>query len=206
MAAPRSSLVRIALVGGLAVGLWQLWQYDDSQAVATADELPVELRDEPDLYLENAIINQYHPNGALKYRLAAQSITHFEDEVRTRLQQPALVLHSLEGRAWEVTARRGSIRDQPTPDGELEEVVFLRDDVILEQRLPPPQSMVINSSVLYLYPDRDLAETNEDANINTHTGRTKAAAMRSDLVTGVVDLDSDEQQRVKTIVLPNQFK
>ena len=206
MATSKSSLVRVVLFTMLAIGLWQLWQYNNTQAITATEDLPPELRDEPDLYLENATINQYHPTGALKYRLAAESITHFENEVRTRLQKPVLVLHSLEGRAWDVTAQRGSIQDQTTAAGELEEVVFLHDNVRLQQRLPPPQLMVINTSVLYLYPDRELAETNEDVNIDTHTGRTKAAAMRSDLVTGVVDLAADEQQRVKTIVLPEQFK
>jgi len=208
MAISKSSLTGAALAGAILVAVYLsgAWHFGTNDAANTAQDLPQELRDEPDLYLQNATINQHHLNGVLKYELAAQTITHFDNQALTRLQRPYLVLHTLEGRSWEVTADRGYIRDQPTATGELEEVVFLRNNVELRQQLPAPQLLNITTSVLYLYPDRQFAETTEDVSIDTHTGRTKAAAMSSDLVTGVVNLESDTHQRVKTIVLPDQFK
>ena len=208
MAVSKPSLTAAALAGAIlaAIYLAGAWPNADSEAADAGQDLPQELRDEPDLYLQNATINQHHLDGALKYELAAQTITHFDDQALTRLLDPRLVLHTLEGRSWEVTADRGYIRDQPTATGELEEVVFLRNNVELRAQLPPPQLLNIATSVLYLYPDRQFAETTEDVSIDTHTGRTKAAAMSSDLVTGVVKLQSDTHQRVKTIVLPDQFK
>lgn len=203
MAAFKPTLISAAL-GAVIIGA--AWQFTTFQADPTREELPQQLRDEPDLHLENATINQYHPTGALKYRLAATEITHFDDQALTRLYKPNLVLHTLEGHSWEVTAQRGYIRDQPTPAGGREEVVFLRNDVELKQRIAAPQLLLIKTSVLYLYPDREFAETSEDVSIDTHTGRTHAASMNSDLITGVVNLDSDDQQRVKTIVLPDQFR
>ena len=203
MATLKSSL--ISVTAGSVI-LAAVWQFAERQSEPEAEALPTELRDEPDLYLENATINQFHLSGALKYRLAAEVITHFDEEALTRLQNPTLVLHSVEGAAWEVTAQRGYIRDQPTPSGGHEEVVCLRKNVQLKRRTRQPQLLIMKTSALYLYPDREFAETSEDVSIDTHTGRTKAASMSCNLVSGVVTLDSDIQQRVKTIVLPDQFR
>jgi len=97
------------------------------------------------------------------------------------------------------------VRQRPTQEGALEEVVFLRDNVELQQQRTPPAYISVRGSALYLYPDREFVESSESVTIDTHTGRTKASNLRGNLATGVLQLNGTTTQ-VQTIVLPFQFK
>ena len=64
----------------------------------------------------------------------------------------------------------------------------------------------MRSPSIVLYPDRQYAETDQDVMIDTAVGRTQAAGMKGELQRGLLNLYSKPEQRVHTIVLPNQFK
>jgi lipopolysaccharide export system protein LptC len=169
-------------------------------------ELPEELADEPDLYMENAIITQYQPTGEMKYQLASYQIRHFERDNLTRLAAPTLTLHNTTQPPWQVESDHGYIRRRANPDGAPEEVVYLRKDVALEQRYADGRRLRLESPSLYIFPDREYAETAQNVMIDTDVGRTTAVGLRGDLQRGLLKLSSSAQQRVHTIVLPGQFK
>ena len=64
----------------------------------------------------------------------------------------------------------------------------------------------MRTPALYLYPDRQYAETDQDVIIDTDVGRTKAVGLQGDLQQGLLNLFSSADQRVHTIVLLGQFK
>ena len=66
--------------------------------------------------------------------------------------------------------------------------------------------MKVKSDSFKLYPQEQFAQTDEDVMIDTEVGRTQAAGMHVDLDSGVITLKSDPQQRIHTIILPEQFQ
>ena len=167
--------------------------------------LPEELEGEPDLYMRDALITQFKGDGGIKYKLASAQIRHFENDRMTRLSSPELALYTPSAPPWEISSDYGYIR-QPQGAPTAEEVVFLRENVELLQRYDDGRRLRLRSESLYLYPDRQFAETNQDVMIDTDVGRTKAIGLKGDLQHGLLNLSSTASQRVHTIVLPGQFK
>lgn len=197
-------LVWITTTLTIIVGAYVLFEPDtDSAEIAT---LPPELADEPDLYMEDATITQYQKDGSLKYQLISAEIRHFEADHLTRLKAPFLKLHNPGKPPWNVSSAHGYIRKRALPSGATEEVVFLRENVLLEQRYEAGQHVKLTCSSMYLYPDRQYAETDQDVMIDTEVGRTQAIGMQGDLQRGLLNLFSKSDQRVHTIVLPEQFR
>ncbi len=168
--------------------------------------LPEELADEPDLYIEDATITQYLPGGAIKYVLVSSQIRHFDQTNLTHLAMPTLTLHQSARPPWKIKSDRGFIRQRPGATGATEEVVYLRRNVALEQRFEDGRRLRLESPYLYIYPDRQYAETDQAVMIDTDVGRTTGVGLRGDLKRGVLKLSSSGRQRVHTIVLPGQFK
>ena len=193
----------LALVVLLACGMLYLLYDQDSGAIELAK---VNDESEPDVYGQNVSFNQLHADGSLHYRLRAKVIRQFNSEELTRMTSPELKLLNQQQPPWDIASNLGYIRKRLAPNGSTEEVVFLREDVELIQTRSDQGVITISSDSFYIYPDRQYAETDQDVMIDTAVGRTKAAGLNADLVTGLLKLSSNSNQRVHTIVLPEQFK
>ena len=170
-------------------------------------DMPAELADEPDLHMENARITRFRADGSVKYQLQSAQIRHFEPEELTRLVAPRLVLAQADGKVpWKLQSEYGYIRRRAAASGTTEEVVYLRDEVMIEQVQADGRFVRLLVASVYLYPDREYAETTQDVMIDTEVGRTRAAGLQGDLRRGLLNLFSSPTQRVHTIVLPRQFK
>ncbi len=167
--------------------------------------LPHVLDGEPDVYMEDAIITQFLPDGSIKYRLDAAEITHFEHDDLTRMVEPVFDLHDTEKSPWNISSRRGNIRRQMNSAGVVEEVVYLRDDVNLRQERGSGRYVNLATSAMYYYPDRQYAESDQAVIINTKTGRTRAVGFEGDLKDGWMKLFSSPEQRVHIIVQQSNF-
>lgn len=176
-----------------------------AQPPAPTAELPAALAGEPDVYMRDATITQYAATGRVKYRLASTRLRYFERDALTRLIDPDLWLYNETQQPWQIRAAHGYVR-QSTLRREAEEVIFLRDRVVVSQRYADGRHIRMRSPALYLYPDRQYAETDQDVMIDTDVGRTKAVGLQGDLQRGLLTLFSSADQRVHTIVLPGQFK
>ncbi len=213
----RQSPLALLLALGAILAAGTLWLQQNADTATKPQQLPPELQDEPDLYIDNAVIHQFNADGTRKYLLHAKRVSHFDnapgqeathatnETQLTRMDQPDLLLSATDAEPWQATANYGSVRKHPSPAGVLEEVVFLRDNVELQQQRVPPAYISVRGSSLYLYPDREFVESTESVTIDTHTGRTKASNLRGNLATGVLELSGATTQ-VQTIVLPFQFK
>ena len=199
----RSFWSALALAGVVA-GLWFLFGQLDE--VPAEPELLAQLVDEPDLYIEEAIITQFRKDGALKYRLESQEIRHFELDRVTYLQAPELTLYSVENPPWHLASEHGDIHQSLTLAGDAEEVVALRESVTVRQQFADGRYTSLYASSLDLYPDRQYAETDQSVMIDTEVGRTLAVGLEAYLERGLLKFSSTAEQRVHTIVLPGQFK
>lgn len=170
-----------------------------------SDSTATPASDDPDLYMRNAVISQFQHDGALKYELTSKQIRHFEDVGLTRLTAPDLHMQQTRNPPWSARADRGEIRLEAGLKGAREEVVHLRENVYLEQTRGE-RFISLTSDELFIYPDRQYAETDRAVMIDSNAGRTKAVGLTADLGRSVLNLASSETQRVHTIVLPHQFK
>ena len=197
----RASLLAAATIAGLGAVLYAIL----ARPPAPLAELPDALAGEPDVYMRDATITQYAPSGAVKYRLASTRMRHFERDALTRLTDPDLWLYNDAQPPWQIRSAHGYIR-QNTSQRDEEEVIFLREKVVVHQRHEDGRHVRLRAPALYLYPDRQYAETDQDVIIDTDVGRTKAVGLQGDLQQGLLNLFSSADQRVHTIVLLGQFK
>ena len=195
----------VALATLLALGGWFGRLGLDEPATDVDYEQIIE-RKQPDVLGEAVTFSELRPDGSLQYRLLADTIQQFDADRLTRLEDPDLHLTSERQPPWDVTARHGYLRVRLNPQGEEEDVVFLREDVHMVQLHPRNGRLSLRSETMYIVPDREYAQTDEDVMIDTEVGRTRAAGMIADMATGKLRLSSSASQRVHTIVLPEQFK
>jgi lipopolysaccharide export system protein LptC len=178
----------------------------DWQTQSTPVESTEVITDAPDLYMEDAAITQYGRDGSVQYRLDSATIRHFDVENLTRLESPVFELFRTGGLPWHVRSTHGYIRYRSQTPPPQEEVVFLRENVLLEQRSLDGEFVKLTTDALYVYPDRRYAETDRPVMIDTNSGRTTAVGLQGDLGRGLLKLFSAADTKVHTIVLPDQFK
>lgn len=159
---------------------------------------PVEPRNDPDLYMLNAAIDQFDENGRLQHTLSAARFTHFPLTDLTTMKVPSLSL-KVDDAPWEITAREGRLLSS---SDYRDEIVELWDNVLAAQSGRAGSFINIQTDSLTVYPDRDYAETDAKVYIDDATGRTTAAGMKAFFGTGKFMFYSTEKERVTTIFLP----
>ena len=163
--------------------------------------------DIPDLYGEDITFTEFREDGRFEYQLTATTISQFASQRLTKFTAPSLDLATdRAGSPWAMRAKFGFLRQRQRPDGTFGDVVFLRQEVTMQQSHPKHGLTTMRTDSIYMYPDKQYAETDQGVMIDTPAGRTTAAAMRADLLNGTVFLSASEIERVHTIVLPEQFK
>ena len=165
------------------------------------EEVDFTPENDPDLYMLNATINHFGPEGELQHRINAQRFTHFPMTDVTTMQLPALALgRTRDSDPWEITSSEGRIL--PSSDYR-EEVVELWSNVLASQSGKGNQFVTFETNSLTVYPERDYAETDESVLIKNQNGQTTAAAMKAFLNTGKFMFYSTPTHRVITIFLPD---
>jgi LPS export ABC transporter protein LptC len=182
--------------------IWQLRQ--DTPTDPTAEDTIIE--SEPDIYAQEVQYTQLRADGSLQYQLEAGAIRQFQDDNLTSMTSPRLTLLNPDQAPWDIRSNHGYIRGATGVEQDNQEVVYLREEVIVEQNNIQQGLITMRSEAMYFYPDRQYAETDQGVMIDTEVGRTRAASMQAFLETGLLSLSSNETQRVHTIVLPEQFK
>ncbi len=198
-------LIGIALAGSLIIGAAVFFQPTLPEAEPQPELRPSE---EPDLLIEDAVIRDYRKTGTLRYLLRSPLIEHFESRALTHLSEPDLELHDDDATrpAWQVTARRGVIRNASQSKRGGQEEVELHDDVEMLQVFEDGRRYDLRTPSITIYPDREYAETDQNVMITTHAGRTKAVGLEGSLDKGLLKMFSSNEQRVHTVILPHQFK
>jgi len=193
-----------AIVVGTSAVLWVAHYFQPMSAID--DRRPsVSETAGPDLTIDGAVITSFRSTGELRYRLLSPKIENFQPYDRTYLREPDLIISRDPDPPWRITANRGIVRNASNRDS-AEEEVLLEEDVEMEQHFPDGRSYVLVTPSITVYPDRQYAETNQDVMITTHAGRTRAVGLEGNLDLGLLKLFSNDEQRVHTVILVDQFK
>ena len=189
----------VAAIGGFAaiVVLWAPGDLGDA-------DLPPELADEPDAYLEDGVITQFRDDGSLHYRLRADRIAHFERDGLSRLTAPAFDLHRDGKSPWHLESLAGEVRTVSTGSGESEEQVKLTGEVELTQNREDDRYTRVHAQSLILIPSREYVHSNRPVMIETEAILARAASFEADLATGRMKLHSSTDQRVSIVVEPDK--
>lgn len=186
------SLVIVLFVVGIS------WITDNDNENNKPGALP---RNEPDIYMLNASIEQFDKLGDKQHTINVARFTHFPLTDITTMQQPTMVLgQSGASIPWKITANEGRI----LPSSQYrEEVIELWESVLAEQTQSDGKFVNIQTSSLTVFPAKDYAETDEKVFIDNQNGRTTAAGMKAHLDQGRFIFYSTPADRVTTILLPN---
>ena len=187
--------------GGLAAALVFAFVFLPSEG-PPAPDLPPELRDEPDVYIDGAVITQFRADGGIRYRVESDEIRQYERDGVATLDRPRLDLHRPAESPWRVTAERGALRSVPGPSGAPEDELLLRGNVVLRRDLGGGATIVLTTALLYLYPERQYARTDQPVMIEAPARRSTAAGFEGDLERGWMRLSSAPGQRVHIVAAP----
>jgi lipopolysaccharide export system protein LptC len=157
-----------------------------------------------DVIVDAADITQFRADGSLQYHLQAAQIRHFEGDAMTSLETPTMSLHDAARPPWIASARTGTLRRSAGADPE--DVLYLREAVLLEQTRADGERVRLTTTALDLYPGRQYAETDQDVMIDSLIGRTTATGLEGDLQLGMLRFFSSRNAPVHTVLLPEQFK
>ena len=159
---------------------------------------PAALREEPDLHLQDAVIEQYQDDGALQYTLSARRVLHFAAD-HTRLEGPDLRLFDAPNPPWRISAARGQFISRGAGEDEL----LLQGDVVLRQDRAERLGFIsVRTALLRIYPAERRVETDRDVIIETNAGRTVAQGLGGILGQRFLTLQSSADASVSTLILP----
>lgn len=171
------------------------------------EEKPPELvnRNDPDLYMRNATITQFTNTGVRQHKITANLFTHFPLTDITTLRAPDMTLYATDEGAnpWDIVAKHGRLLPNV---GFREEIVELWDEVLAIQTDLDGNFINIRTDSLTVHPETDYAETDQKVIIDDNSGRTTAAGMKAYFEEGKFLFFSRDQERVRTILLPEFHK
>jgi len=157
--------------------------------------LPPQLADEPDLHLEQATITQFDADGRIAYRLRVREAGRFEATQFTRLIEPDFEFHNGTESPWRISSDHGEIHGNA-----VSERVLLRQSVVIRHESLGGHGLTIIAHSLDIYPHRKYAETEGDVMIDSDMGRTTARGMRADFASGSMQLSSQADAPIHTII------
>ena len=200
MAASRALII---LILTFAVAWLASWLMSRDGAPAKLDP---EAKNEPDLYMVNAIIDQYDERGQPKHKIKALKLTHYPATDITTLKMPRVKIY-LEDTAspWDIESNFGRLtpksNNQSLPNRE-EEVVELWERVFAQQTRLSGDFVNIRTEQMTVYPDRDYLESRVKVYLDDQSGRTTAGAMNAYLEQTRYEFFTNNIQRVNTIFIP----
>ena len=200
MAASRALII---LILTFAVAWLASWLMSRDGAPATLDP---EAKNEPDLYMVNAIIDQYDERGQPKHKIKALKLTHYPATDITTLEMPRVKIY-LEDTAspWDIESNFGRLtpksNNQSLPNRE-EEVVELWERVFAQQTRLSGDFVNIRTEQMTVYPDRDYLESRVKVYLDDQSGRSTAGAMNAYLEQTRYEFFTHNIQRVNTIFIP----
>ena len=198
-----SSRALIILILTIAAAWLASWLMGRDGAPAT---LNPEAKNEPDLYMVHAIIDQYDERGQPKHKIKALKLTHYPATDITTLEMPRVKIY-LEDTAspWDIESNFGRLtpksNNQSLPNRE-EEVVELWERVFAQQTRLSGDFVNIRTEQMTVYPDRDYLESRVKVYLDDQSGRTTAGAMNAYLEQTRYEFFTNNIQRVNTIFIP----
>jgi lipopolysaccharide export system protein LptC len=167
MSLPRFFLPLLVLsIAGLSVWL-----------LGTQKEKPKEARraeqTSPDAYMEGVVSRVMDKQGQLRYELHTPHMVHYPLDDRTEIAKPHLVLFRPHERDWQMDAEYATAL-QGNEEIQLHGNVWIRRAG--DAQAPP---LDIHTRELIVYPEREFAETREEAVLTSPNGELRSRGMQA---------------------------
>ncbi len=181
----------LAFLALLTLGSWALLNYIDGALDATQGDPDTS----PDYRLENFVQTQYDIEGRRTRELEAEKLVHFEKDDRNFLTQPRMRVystdpaeynHGLAPPPWHIRADAGE-----TWNGS--EKILLTGNVVMDRDFRPGEARYthLETERLWVYPDRDYAETDVFARLKTDKVHITGIGAQTWFDTGSVNILKD---------------
>ncbi|MCY1418652.1 lipopolysaccharide exporter periplasmic protein [compost metagenome] len=126
-----------------------------------------------DYYAMNARSIQYRTDGSLEYEMTADKLEHQKTTDTTQVTTPNLFFYRAdEPQPWHVQ----SVRAEVSPGGKQVELI---DDVRVARTDAKGRSLLLTTTRMTVFPDEDLAQTEQPVRIQEPNGVTTANGMKA---------------------------
>lgn len=164
----------------------------------TGDDLPTELANEPDLYMEDAVIDEFDASGALRYRLDAKRVSHFPDRGLAIIDAPRFELTRTGQAPWRARADAGRVHYEAADRSG--QTITLTEAVVLERDDGNGKFVRLETSELEIELDGRRVRASQGVKISNEAGHTVADRLEGALDDGQLKLFSNGSRRVTTVV------
>lgn len=163
----------------VALGYWNIRpeSFMEKTAQSTADNAI-------DFYVLNAHSVQFQEDGKLRYEMTADKLEHLKASDVTLVQKPDLQLYRGTELPWHVQSERGEVAPQGSEVELIDKVRIARTDA-------KGRPIVITSSRMTVFPDKEYAQTQQAVRIEAANGVTTAQGMKAYMNDGRINLLSN---------------
>jgi len=169
-------LLILILLVGLTMWLERATRVDDRPSSGKS-------RHDPDVIVDNFTVRRFDPSGQVQHTLTAQQLRHYPDDDTTELDKPLLLYRGKQS-PTRISAERALL----TKDGK---EAILRDNVrVLREASPGNPEMTLETSVLNVYPDDEIARTDKPVKLTQGKSVAHGVGMVADRVKQTYILES----------------
>jgi lipopolysaccharide export system protein LptC len=136
----------------------------------------------PDSIVSGMQLEVMDTSGQLRYRITADTMTHYPNTAELVLQQPLVDLQQHNGNNWRISAETGETTDAG-------DVIRLLGNVDI-QRSGVSGPLQVRTRDLLVKPDRSYATTDSAATITTPGHRVDSVGLEADLDNNTLELRS----------------
>ena len=117
-------------------------------------------------------------DGRLQYYLTAKTLTQYDHNPLTEMQEPELEMANAKG-SWTIVSEQGVVKE----NGDL--IVFSGDVKARNQQ----QKITLDTQELRFYSDTNIASSPDNVDLEFESGTTRAGALEADLDKGILTLE-----------------
>ncbi|GAA4337687.1 LPS export ABC transporter periplasmic protein LptC [Pigmentiphaga soli] len=184
-----ATFVSIALLAALVAGTW--WAADYAQRAVPQDP-PRRLTHEIDSYIEDFVMVRSGPDGIPSSRMEGARLEHYPDDDSSTVTQAKAVSQRADRPLTVATSQRARM-DQ---DGAR---IVMNGDAHFERLATADRpALDVRSDTMTLYPDEEVATTDQPATIVNGRSRIQGRGMRYDNITRELTV----QQRTQVQIAP----
>ena len=163
----------------VCVTIFSIWwrQQEHVEPAPVLDEAQL-----PDYYLKDFIATTMDETGRPARRLVGESMVQFPHETSADLEAPLLRTFRSDGRVWVMSSDTAKVYEGGA-------VVWLQGDVhIFRERYQSAGRIDVYTRDLWVYPERDYAESEQAVSVEDALGVTRGIGVRVDLTRGWLTL------------------
>jgi lipopolysaccharide export system protein LptC len=115
-------------------------------------------RHDPDFMVDNFTVRRYNLSGNIQYVLTAPRMLHYTDDDSTEVGSPKMTYYN-DDRRTRVTAGKAWLSKEG------KEIRLFDDVVLVREAMPDSAELVVTTGELLVYPDDDIARSNQPVTI-----------------------------------------